>query len=301
MAAREKQRTVRCMGRNVAALLLLLFAPAASLAQAAVESVAPVRLWCYGNPCTYATDIAAARAQEADYNARFAATNPYHAYLVIVSCNGYGVCLYHFVNDLWTTADGPLYIRSDYPACPIPTVNPTIPYTYKNASGMCEREAPVATCPVTALTPLDPALQPYEDGLVDMENETQATREGAACIVRSARAHRPRINAIIVSGYRPQAYQTHIREVYDKWQLLENNNDAECADIKNQIKAEFDHHGPFAHQPGNTSRHSTGRAVDISLTNYADADAIAAGCVVTGGSAMSRPVANDRSHFESPR
>lgn len=163
------------------------------------------------------------------------------------------------------------------------------------STGQCVR------CPIDPLTPLDPAMQPYEDGLVDMENATQATRDGAACIVRSARAHRPRINATLVSGYRPQAYQTHIREVYDKWQLLENNNGAECADVKSQIKTEYDHHGPFAHQPGNTSRHSTGRAVDISLTNYADADTIAAGCVVTGGGAMSRPVANDRSHFESPR
>lgn len=92
-----------------------------------------------------------------------------------------------------------------------------------------------------------------------------------------------------------------IREVYDKWQLLENNYDAGCADIKSQVKTEFDRHAPFAHQPGNTSPHSTGLAVDISLTDYAAADTIASGCMVTGGGAMSRPVANDRSHFVSPR
>jgi hypothetical protein len=146
---------------------------------------------------------------------------------------------------------------------------------------------------VNKLTPLDPAVQPYEDGLIDMTNETQATRDGAACIVRVARARRLRPQ--IESGYRPPAYQTHIREVYDKWQLLQNNNDAACADTKSQVKVEFKKHSKFAHQPGNTSHHSSKQAVDIHLSDYTDADTIAAGCN------MSRPVANDRSHFESPR
>ena len=155
---------------------------------------------------------------------------------------------------------------------------------------------PDATCKIPGLTPLeplDPAVQPYEDGLIDMDNLTQATRDGAACIVRVARAGRLRPR--ITSGYRPPAYQTHIRAVYDNWQLLENNNDAACADTKRKVKIEFDHHGPFAHQPGRTSRHPARRAVDISLLNYSNADTIAAGCT------MSRTVSNDRVHFESPR
>jgi hypothetical protein len=157
----------------------------------------------------------------------------------------------------------------------------------------------VSTCSVPRLTPLDPAYQPYEDGLADMENETQATRDGAACIVRTARARH--LSPQLISGYRPQAYQTHIREVYDKWQLLVNNNDPVCAETKRQVGIEFKRHSKFAHQPGNTSRHSSGLAVDIHLSDYTDADTIATGCAVTGGGSMSRPVANDRSHFESPR
>jgi uncharacterized protein YcbK (DUF882 family) len=142
-------------------------------------------------------------------------------------------------------------------------------------------------------------VQPYEDGLVDMDNETQATRDGTACIVKEARTRR--IYPKIVSGYRPPAYQTHIREVYDKWLLLENNNDSACADTKRQVEFEFKKHSKFSHQPGNTSRHSSGLAVDIHLLNYTDADIIAAGCTIVGGGTMSRPVPNDRSHFESPR
>ena len=153
-----------------------------------------------------------------------------------------------------------------------------------------------STCPITTpLTPLDPAVQPYEDGLIDMDNETQGTRDGAACIARVARAYRPRIIAGLVSGYRPPAYQTHIREVYDKWQLLKNNNDAACADTKGKVKIEFKRHSKFAHQPGMTSPHSSGLAVDIGLSDYTAADTIAAQC------SMSRRVRNDRSHFESPR
>ncbi|MBI3479073.1 MAG: D-alanyl-D-alanine carboxypeptidase family protein [Nitrosomonadales bacterium] len=176
--------------------------------------------------------------------------------------------------------------------CPVPTTRSEIPYTPNPDGQTCSRSN---ACPVDPLTPIDPAVQPYENGFKDMINVTQATRDGAACIARAARAHRPRIIARLVSGYRPPAYQTHIREVYDKWQLLMNNNDAACADIKRQVKAEFKYHSKFSHQPGKTSPHSSGRAVDIGLSDYKDADTIAAGC------AMFRTVPNDRSHFESPR
>ena len=148
-------------------------------------------------------------------------------------------------------------------------------------------------CPVAELKPLDPAVQRYEGDLPDMDNVTDATRAGAACIMRAARGRH--ITSRIISGYRPPAYQTHLLEVYDKSQLLKNNNDLACADIKAQVEVEFNHHRPFAHRPGETSRHSTGRAVDISLSSYATADEIAAGC------GMSRAVPNDRVHFEPLR
>ena len=152
---------------------------------------------------------------------------------------------------------------------------------------------PVAACTVDQLKPLDPAMKPYEDGLIDLTNVTNATRAGAACIVREARARH--LYPQIESGYRPPEYQTHIREVFDKWQLLRDNNDSVCADTKIQVELEYMHHSPFSHQPGETSHHSSRLAVDIHLSDYTDADTIATVCN------MSRPVANDRSHFESQR
>jgi hypothetical protein len=175
--------------------------------------------------------------------------------------------------------------------CNNPTALDSINYVPDSTGTSC---MPAAVCPVGKLKPMDPAMQPYEDGIIDMTSETQATRDGATCIVREARTRH--LSPRIASGYRPPAYQTHIREVYDKWQLLENNNDSVCADTKRQVEIEYKRHSKFSHQPGNTSRHSSGRAVDIHLSAYTDADIIAAGC-----NSMSRPVANDRSHFESSR
>lgn len=44
----------------------------------------------------------------------------------------------------------------------------------------------ISECPVAPLTPIATDVQPYEDGLVDMDNETPNTRDGAACIVHEA-------------------------------------------------------------------------------------------------------------------
>jgi hypothetical protein len=153
-------------------------------------------------------------------------------------------------------------------------------------------------CPVSPITPItDPDFEQYENGRYshapDLEHLTSGTAAGAQCIVREARNAGSR--ARTTSGYRPPIYQTHILEVYDKWQLLEHNEDPVCAEVKASVLIEWNKHGPFAHQPGTTSRHSTGRAVDISLSNYGVADSIAARCQ------MIRNVPDDRPHFEPLR
>ncbi len=172
-----------------------------------------------------------------------------------------------------------------------PFAHPTSLYTYNPTTRMCERT--LQACPVAPLTPLDPTVQSYEDGAIDIANEMQNTRDGAGCLVREARSQH--LNPTITSGSRPDAYQAHLREVYDQWQLLKDNNDPQCADVKSQAQAEYSKHGPFAHQPARTSRHSSGRAVDVHLSDYTNADTIVAGCN------MSRPVSPDAVHFESPR
>lgn len=282
-----------------AALLLASFVACASAQTTAVESVAPLSggtVWCNWNNgyCTYPSVVAACTALTNGGGYSFQGVTP--------SCCGYAALGYR--NCLFLSPTGQTVAAGTvYPyvtaVCPTPAVNPSVPYAYNATTGMCERPVQQQMCAVAPLTPLDPAVQPYEDGLIDLDHETQGARDGAACIVSAAIARH--LHPRIQSAYRPSAYQAHIREVYDKWQLLVNNTDPGCADIKSSVRAEFNKHGPFAHQPALTSRHSSGRAIDISLSSYADADTIAAGCPVAGGGAMSRPVSNDRPHFESPR
>jgi hypothetical protein len=160
------------------------------------------------------------------------------------------------------------------------------------------KQCVAAVCPVSPLTPItDPDFEQYETGKYsrapELEHLTPGTAAGAQCIVREAR--NARVTAREKSGYRPAIYQTHIREVYDKWQLLEGNQDPVCAEVKAQVLIEWNRHGPFAAQPGKTSNHSDGRAVDIGFTNYEMADTIAARCQ------MWRRLPNDKPHFEPLR
>ncbi|XHO07843.1 hypothetical protein ACEQUB_p01090 (plasmid) [Ralstonia syzygii] len=77
---------------------------------------------------------------------------------------------------------------------------------------------PTQTCPVADLTPItDPvALQhengQYSGGHPDLDHVTQTTRDGTSCIVQHALAQAPGTNVHPTSGFRPPAYQRHIRE-----------------------------------------------------------------------------------------
>lgn len=69
------------------------------------------------------------------------------------------------------------------------------------------------------------------------------------------------------SAYRPPQYQAHLREVWDKWKLLKNNQDPECADLKKKVNAEFTKHGLLSTQrPAAISKHTQGLAIDVTLS-----------------------------------
>jgi hypothetical protein len=162
---------------------------------------------------------------------------------------------------------------------------------FRRINLVCE----VDTCPVAPLTPVtDPVVVEHEVGRYasrpDMDNLNARARAGAACILQRAAALGAA--AETSSGYRPPAYQAHLREVWDKWQLLKNNNDEGCRERKQQIAAERKRH-LIIRRPVAVSNHSTGNAVDISGVPAAGADSIAAGC------GMFRPEpATDPVHFQ---
>jgi hypothetical protein len=147
---KHKHRITRWMGRFVVVLSLV----ASWEVQAAVESVSPVTVWYPYNSVwidalirlgrslgPYPTDTAAAQAglNAMQYETLFATT---------VSCNGQGWCNSCTASLTWGTTvcfyntdDNNVLIISGT-GCPVPTVNPTVPYTYNYATGMCERTVP---------------------------------------------------------------------------------------------------------------------------------------------------------------
>ena len=153
---------------------------------------------------------------------------------------------------------------------------------------------PPPSCPVAALTPItDPVALLHENGQYagrpDLDNVNANVSAGASCIVQKAAALRA--NAVITSGFRPAAYQSHLREVWDKWQLLKNNSSPQCATIKAEVGSHWVRHA-IVRQPGTVSNHTSGNAVDIAGVPSVDADSIAKGCN------MKRPLSDDSVHYE---
>ena len=171
-------------------------------------------------------------------------------------------------------------------------------------------------CPIPGLTPLtDPVALLYENGTYsttkpDLVHLTLATQTGLACIQQKVAALNCYMTPKPTSGYRPTAYQTHILDVYDKWQLIKNNNSTVCAARKAAIQKEFNMHSRFARRPGVTSNHSqldaqgnpAGNAVDISFVPddvNIHADTIACQCNMYRPLInMPDPTKNDPVHYQ---
>lgn len=137
---------------------------------------------------------------------------------------------------------------------------------------------PPPPCPVAPLRPItDQLANEHENGRYvrnpDMDNVTAQVKVGAACIVQKAAGLQA--TARITSGFRPPAYQAHLREVWDKWKQLANNSSESCRVIKAEVQAHWVKH-LLVRQPVNSSNHSLGNAVDIA--GVPQADTIAASC-----------------------
>lgn len=102
------------------------------------------------------------------------------------------------------------------------------------------------------------------------------------------------------SAYRPVSYQTHLREVWDRWSLLRNNRNPQCATLKEQVRNEFTGHELLPSQrpaAGNPNApHARGVAIDAVITGLRagnTVDTVARGCN------MYRPwPVNDPPHYQ---
>ena len=98
---------------------------------------------------------------------------------------------------------------------------------------------------------------------------------------------------IVHSAYRPQAYQDHLREVWDKYQTVSGWAEGRCPDVRENVRMEWRRHR-LGYRPAAQSQHSTGRAFDASwgiLDEGVDIDELAGEC------SLSRPVPGDPIHF----
>jgi hypothetical protein len=162
---------------------------------------------------------------------------------------------------------------------------------------------PAQTCPVTPITPLtDPDALTMEGGATIVWNNTQAGLQAAANQLIALIRAEPGGTAALQSAYRPQAYQSHLREVWDKARALRGNTSTACAAVRTAVNQEMNHHSLNVNRlVGNTSNHTGGRAVDISWTlpNATNEEARIDALAIQAG-LRHRHHAADRPHFELP-
>ena len=127
---------------------------------------------------------------------------------------------------------------------------------------------------------------------IDTANLTAGTRAALACL--RAAVSRAGGMLVVASAYRSAAYQNHLREVWDKYQIVRDWPTDKCAEVQSNVRAEWDRHD-LVYRPAERSRHSSGRAFDANwgtLNEGEDIDDLAEGC------SLSRPVRGDPTHFE---
>lgn len=162
-------------------------------------------------------------------------------------------------------------------------------------SGTATQPTPCPVTPITAITDAD-ALQ-MENGTRLIWNNTAAGLQQAATTLQDSVVS-DHGTAYFQSAYRPQAYQTHLREVWDRANALRNNNTAACAAVRASVTAEMTSHSLDVDRPvGRNSNHSDGSAFDMSWTLPRAANPSQRIDQLAAQAGLHRPVANDPIHF----
>jgi D-alanyl-D-alanine carboxypeptidase len=182
---------------------------------------------------------------------------------------------------------------------------PWDPYAVETGPQTQYRTLPVdAFCTIKAACPIAPLTKLTDADAIALENGgpprvdklTAAFKQNLSCMQTKVAAAGGTFT--VTSAWRPQQYQDHFREIFDKWQQFQSSpglkNRPECRPTYEQIVAEKQKHGLQA-MVGKTSRHVAGTALDAVWSNIQDAtvDQLATQC------GISRPWPNkDRPHFQ---
>jgi RHS repeat-associated protein len=154
-------------------------------------------------------------------------------------------------------------------------------------------------CPVQPLDPItDQQAQNFEAGNnVDVMGLTAGTQNALLCFEGTIRGGGGTTQ--LGSAYRPEAYQRHLRDVWDKWGQLQRTNNPNCAGLRQQVQAEMNRH-QITERPclnGANCPHVEGRAFDMSVTlgPGQNRQAIMRQC----GVSRPRPTADGGHHYEA--
>jgi hypothetical protein len=177
---------------------------------------------------------------------------------------------------------------------------------------------PPKMCAVDALTPLASLVQQYPElyqgstfGLelnpIDTVHLQLNMQTALACFQGGIQGSGGTF--VLKSAYRTNAYQAHLREVWDKWLALQPlAGDPTCAQVYSDVQAEFNKHG-IVHRPASADLgpHTTGSAIDVCADGIAQS--ACAGSVpnpilsvtqtlnMADGCGLYRPVPTDPVHF----
>jgi hypothetical protein len=130
-----------------------------------------------------------------------------------------------------------------------------------------EPEPAPPRCPVEPISPIiDAAALEMEGGARIVWTDTAAGLQAAAnALVGLIRGTGGTAN--ITSAHRPQAYQDHLREVWDKARALRGHPEAVCDPVRAAVTAEMTNHALDVDRPvARISNHRAGNAVDIAWT-----------------------------------
>ncbi len=145
----------------------------------------------------------------------------------------------------------------------------------------------IEVCETSKVTPYSPDPEP-----LDIGNLTQATQDALACLWSAVSGAGGTLN--VISGYRSQSYQDHLREVWDKYQIVKDWPSGQCSEVRDNVDDEWRSHR-LGYQPAKVSPHTAGNAFDASWTMLpqdVSIDTLAASCN------LSRPLKSaDPYHF----
>lgn len=174
--------------------------------------------------------------------------------------------------------------------------NTSYGFTFQNMTFQARAEISdfqLATCQVAPLKPLtDPDAIAFENGNRINTNSANFNLGTELNCLTNAVANAGG-SGTLTSAYRPASYQAHLREVYDKHQLLKNRREPECQTLKTEVEDEFNQHS-IIQRPARNSNHSLGNSFDYAINGLTSAqiDSLASSCSLT------RPLpVRDRVHF----